>query len=204
MFYCKNCGNQLSDDSKFCGKCGTPQSSPISNNQSPTSQANSVNSGNILLKTGYSNKLLTKHIVSIIIGIILIALIYIILEQFISQNDNTYSYGGGFKYSASSVSFFRTLCHLCAIWTLIYDIMYVIKCFQIKNNYLNITEEGIYGVACPSFGFGTLNFNIQFNQIKSVAVKSGRIIFTTNFDNKKYCLYVEDYDTAISIIKNKT
>lgn len=207
MSYCKNYGNQLKDDSKFCSKCGVQQSLSISNNQSYSSpsswRANSGDSGNLLLKTGYSNKLLTRNILFIIIGIIYLALIYIILDQFISQNNNTYSYGGGYKHSESSISFLKLLCSLCAIEVVVHTIMRIIRCIQIKNNYLNITEEGIYGVACPSFGFGTLNFNVQFNQITSVVVKSGRIIFTTTFDNKKYYCCVEDYTTAINIINNK-
>lgn len=47
MFYCRNCGSQLTDDSKFCSKCGTPQNNlpqAPSNSNAPNNSPRSFSS----------------------------------------------------------------------------------------------------------------------------------------------------------------
>ena len=87
MFYCHNCGNQLADGSKFCPKCGTQQNylspgphTPAAPNITPRSSSSSKevypsDSNKLILRTGYSNKMLTLYIFSIIIEIIAIILV---------------------------------------------------------------------------------------------------------------------------------
>ena len=47
--FCKNCGNEIEDGSKFCGKCGTLQDAPevsgISSSEEPTIHQQAYNSG---------------------------------------------------------------------------------------------------------------------------------------------------------------
>jgi hypothetical protein len=41
MYYCHHCGNALSDDARFCGRCGTPRQAVAPTDWSPTTQPQS-------------------------------------------------------------------------------------------------------------------------------------------------------------------
>lgn len=71
MPYCKNCGKQISESSKFCHGCGEPQDNNLpvvsaSADQSfPYASSGRQylnNADNIIFRTGYSNRLFTRWI----------------------------------------------------------------------------------------------------------------------------------------------
>lgn len=70
--FCKNCGNELKDGVKFCGKCGTPQSA---------SSSNLVSNINPNFETAYQNSTAKKKIhplamiVLIVLSVLTISLI---------------------------------------------------------------------------------------------------------------------------------
>lgn len=219
MSYCEKCGNQISENSKFCPGCGEQQ-----NNNSPDSSISADRSfpyvspgrsyiettNNVIFRTGYSNRLFTRWIILCFIQIISTFAAVCIINISISHLENVCreykKYHG--RYSASYYETAKEVISLLDILrtcTVIFSIgivcIYIIKCFQIRQNSLAVTKDGINGIACPSLGFGTLNFNIRFNQIASVIVKSGHITFTTTLSNKKYHCCVEDYLIARQIIK---
>lgn len=219
MPYCEKCGKQISESSKFCSGCGEPQ-----DNNLPVVSASAdqsfpyVSSGwqylnnadNIIFRTGYSNRLFTRwiffcfiEVIGTFISVCVINLGISHIEDVLRKYRNHYSSSYNESYETlkelvSIMEIFRAGIIIAAIFVLG---TYIIKCFQIRQNCLTITKDGINGVACPSLGFGTLDFNIRFDQITSVSVKSGHIIFTTTLSNKKYHCCIEDYVIARQIIK---
>lgn len=219
MPYCEKCGKQLSDDAMFCAGCGEPQ-----DNNLPVVSASAdqsfpyVSSGrqylnnadNIIFRTGYSNRLFTRwiffcfiEVIGTFISVCVINLGISHIEGVLRKYRNHYSSSYNESYETlkelvSIMEIFRVGIIIAAIFVLG---IYITKCLQIRQNCLTITKDGINGVACPSLGFGTLDFNISFNQLTSVSVKSRHIIFTTTFSNKKYHCCVEDYVIARQIIK---
>ncbi len=220
MPYCEKCGKQISESSKFCSGCGEPQ-----DNNLPVVSASAdqsfpyVSSGrqylnnadNIIFRTGYSNRLFTRWIFFCFLQVISNFICVCIINLGISHiEDALREYRNHYSSSYNDESY-KTLKELVSIMEILRVVLiiaaifvlgtYIIKCFQIRQNCLTITKDGINGVACPSLGFGTLDFNIRFDQITSVSVKSGHIIFTTTLSNKKYHCCIEDYVIARQIIK---
>ena len=143
------------------------------------------------------------YIFSIIIEIIAIFIVNAITGSYISKLDGISRYSDKYEVAQLGISSLNFMRGLFIVMLVIIIIEIIIKCFQLKNNYLYITEEGIYGEACPTFGFGTIYFNFKFNQIRAVTLKTGRIVFTTRVDNKKYHCCVEDCAAARNIINTK-
>ena len=191
----------MPDNAKFCSVCGLPRS----NDSSGRSYLDNTN--NIIFRTGYNNSLLTKWIISICISIGFAIICFLVIQYYISYvNDLRHDYritrySKNYETLKNLTFFLKCISTFCIFEPIIFTFTAIINLIRIKKNYLVITNDEIYGIACPSFGYGTLNFNIRFDQISSVTIKSKHIIFTTNFDNKKYHCYVEDYAAARQIIK---
>lgn len=200
MSFCQNCGNQLTDDSKFCEKCGANQK-----NASITSDLGNQN--DMPIKKMYNNKYFTNCIIHIIIYAIITLIVnsffssikFEIEENIKSTDKNSSSYDEQMRFlSISSAIRFIFIAMMLAV-----IISYIVKFLQIKTNYIMVTKYGISGKACPTFGYGILSFDFKFEQIKKIQIGRGCIIIKLKSERKKYRCYIEDHKKIRNLINDK-
>lgn len=200
MPFCRNCGNQIPENTKFCDKCGSAQqydSSPAPSRLEKPSTTFSDNEPKTLLSASYSN----KQFNTIVICIIFIAVLGFICVYILNNKINELS---EYYYKDSVAQSIQSLKNIRAFSVFIDIILageLVLKCFQIKNNYIHITEEGVSGEGCPIWGFGTLPFKFSFKYIRNVESKNDGLLIITA--DKKYYCFVENASKAQMLIHNK-
>ncbi len=195
MAFCSNCGNRLDDDAKFCNKCGKPLSSNLALH-SPSGSA----SKNSLRSYGYSNRKLNEFIYTIIgvVAIIFIS-VYILNGQIDKVLDARGWITDEMKEAAKKI---ETIRDIMVVVLTVYAGEIAIKCFQVKKNYLSVSDDYVTGEACPSFGFGTVNFNHPYENICSARTKGETVIIEIS-GGKKYYFFIENAKQAGKSIRKK-
>ncbi len=211
MYYCTKCGKQLSDDSKFCINCGAPQQTtqtqPQAHQNSSPMRMHSEDSDEHLLYCRYSGSEITRRILIILIGAVfnIVALIYFsnsISKLEYTVNRELSKYSQRYEEYLSKISFLKSVRIFLILLCVIVIIESILHCFQIKQNYLYITNDGIHGEACPFFGFTTVSIKFNFASIRNVDVKNDRLTITT-YGGTKYYFFVEGCLAAQNMINKK-
>lgn len=220
MPFCEKCGNQLKQDSKFCSKCGAPSNYtppapvPLQNqNTPPPVYRNSTESNKVILRCGSDPAYLIKMITIFSIAFALTLVIYFMIidpmyEDIMDKWDNfrrkysDYSDTLDYKKVRSNVSLVkigRVTIIISACLEILSAILFIFKC---KDNYLYITEKGIYGTACPAFGYSVVRFNLEYFQVRCVTIKTGRLIIERRSGGKLHCCVNNTFE-AKRIINEK-
>lgn len=203
MFYCQNCGNQLSDDSKFCAKCGTPQNNQINSatqqnyNNQQFSSYNSIsfNRGKEIAVSYCNYKLAGRYKFLTIYNLILFAVGLIMLFLY----DNIFDTDAIFPLLIIGI--------IClALSSTMYSIQFMIC----QNNNIHIHENCIIGTA--AVGLTSKSFEAPYRNIADVRVitkKKGieylQISIRNNSSNELnvFPCYVCDCYTMMSNIQKK-
>ncbi len=221
MPYCKNCGTQISDDAKFCTKCGTQRSAftpavqptPQPIVPEPSRQIFSGENEKVLFYKKYSNRAFTKQLLSITCAILSCFIVCSLLNSFISDLEDeceVYSrYSEEYEAIQDSISEYEGMKSFFIFIAIISSALELIKCFQITKNYICITDKRVYGDACPRFGFGLVSFNLEFRlihsatTIKGKALKGAALVITTIGSRTKYYCFIDNPRAARRIINDK-
>ena len=195
MSYCRNCGNQLSDGSVFCSKCG------ISLNENkggtsppPNSSAKSDYSKGDSLHFGYSSKTVTRLFFLIAIILIIAIIVTITINDEIAKLEKLYDRNWAYKYKEAinkciSYRKFNTFFDILLIAALVW------RCLLTRKNYLRIYDEHISGVSCLPIGVSTVEIsNLSINRIHSVYAKNNDTLVVEA--DKKYVFLIDNAEKA--------
>lgn len=215
MPYCKNCGTQISDDAKFCTKCGTQQSAFIPTVQPspkpfapvPSRPIFSGENEKVLFYKKYSNRAFSKQLFFIALDIIITFAICVFINSFLSdwepKRDEYSRNSEQYEVIQDAISELEEYYSFIIFITILTSALMLIKCFQITKNYIYITDKRVYGDACPRFGFGLSGFDLEFKQIHSATVKGEALLITTIGSQTKYYCFIDNPDAARRIINDK-
>lgn len=94
----------------------------------------------------------------------------------------------------------KTLCMLLGILFFALTVIVFIKIPALKKSNLNITENGVYGVAGKSYYFSTVSFTIPLEYITNVYAKGNSIYIESGGDN--YRVAIEQAEKAARYIES--
>lgn len=139
VMFCKNCGNEIKEGVKFCGKCGTPQSA---------SSSNLVSNINPNFETAYQNSTAKKkiHPLSMIVLIVLSVMTISLIIWLIPHLKGDLS-GKGNNDDGTDFSFFNNSANQKASIVL-NDISFDSSIGSITYEFENISNKDI---ACITF-----------------------------------------------------
>lgn len=200
MLFCRNCGVQLPDDSKFCANCGTavlsmPTNANIHtvNNQTPppTSERLLTNDGLCYeyergkeLEHFYCNsktlKRYTKSIVYNVIIILFLAFIMFVCQLSIDDYlDDNILISNKVEKEIETAEFFINLGKIAIVILFIELIYHIIAKTVHRENVLHLCENGIYGKTV-SF-LMVKKFDIPYSKIDNVAPYSIKGMFPDEY-----------------------
>lgn len=214
MPYCKNCGTQISDDAKFCTKCGTQQSAFIPTVQPspkpfapvPSRPIFSGENEKVLFYKKYSNRAFSKTFFFIIFDVFITfffcGIINICISNLEDKCDEYSRNSEEYETIQGAISGIEGSRTFLIFLTIISSVIILIRCFQITKNYLCITDKCVRGDASPTFGIGIVSFNLDFKLIHSATIKGERLIITSKGSQTKYHCFIDDPDSARRIIND--
>ncbi len=206
--FCRKCGNEIPNDSVFCGKCGFNQKEQT--NSSPQSYKNDSPQNKSLFHDGTSGSSesmyfdhSTKAVTIFVIAIAFILVVGIVSTIFINEKITTleeyYYHYGRYRTELSQMKSLRN-------WNIFFDVMLIgsllWRCFLTSKNYLRISGGMLNGICCPPFGFTTAEIrDLQITNIRSVEAKNKYSLVVTT--DKNYVFLIEDAEKAYWIIYKK-
>lgn len=175
MSYCRKCGNQLSDDSVFCSKCGLKQTDPLAVSDSSSIQSrNTSDSDENPMYFRYSEKALTKKIMVIVFFIVSL----IFLRGFPALFDIEIPLAGSDGFLILMI-----LCIAEVIWS----------CVLLQKQYLRINKDSISGAAAGFF-INTEVHNLSLKRITDVKTVDDTLLMV--FADRAYYFNVENAEKA--------
>lgn len=229
MLFCRNCGVQMPDDSKFCANCGTavlstPTNANIHtvNNQTsppmPTSERLLTNDGlcyeyerGMELEVFYPNqKTERKYKTAIIVQVIwfvffLFVIIFCSLATEYVENQS-FLYRQRAKDALEAFEFAEKLSIILIILSFIQLLLFSAARILRNEHILHVCENGIYGKASSFFSIKKFDIpfskidNITPDQTKGLISEKCLIIHTRATD---LIVYVGHVNTALSAINQQ-
>lgn len=174
--YCEYCGNQLSDYSLFCDKCGKPTSKTVQNESTPAEvpkntdaavgRTESGDIGAFVVQAKFSPKYLVPSFVSdvffLILGIIFVS---------VAGNDRMYQY--------------KDLFSMLGIVFIIFGIAgLIVSVYSVSVNsrvFCAVYENKVIGTFAESrWSMRTVNLELSYNQINSVSRNKAIVTIVAN------------------------
>ncbi len=209
--FCKHCGKEIDDNSKFCPKCGgevaetvsqvqppiQPPPEPVSRFSPPPNTKRNDNPGKFIVSAQYNP---SAQIVLIILGVIALIVGIILIAS--NSRSGSYSYLDYYYHSKErevrevlrvvGIVFTITSCLDLIIDFIILGLNSDIKC--------NVYENMVTGRATNSeMSFSKVNFSFRYDEIERVDRTNNIITIYSN--GLPYIIKARSFDQAINVQK---
>ena len=181
--FCKFCGAEIDDNSKFCNKCGKDLSEQV---QHPTANEYVRQSSPDIMQLNsteiYNSKIILKQeksssqVIGSCVGIGITAVLFAIFFALYATCDGNFSNNPFSRFNTSELNVIKTLLMIGMISGLVNMIISGIKTAVIKKTFICITEKGVYGSGGSSLYFASKTFTLGYNQITNVTVQGISVI----------------------------
>lgn len=205
--FCRKCGNEISDDSIFCGKCGFKQNEQIYSPSQPGDMSFRTESHTTPDSTSDSGKAKyfdhsVKTISNLVAGIVWIVVILIMVTFFINGQIAKLEGRAYIERVHDAINQLETMRN----FNILFDVLMIgglmWRSYLTNKNHLRISGDMLDGVCCPLFGFTTITVeNLMIRDIQSVMAKNNNTLVITA--DKKYIFLIENAKKAAKIISRK-
>lgn len=205
--FCRKCGNEISDDSIFCGKCGfnqneqiySPSQSGDTNSQKESHTTPDSTSGSGKAKYFDHSVKAISNLVAVIVAIvvILIMVTFFINGQIAELESRAY-----IERVRDAINQLETMRNFNILFDVLMTGGLMWRSYLTNKNHLRISGDMLDGVCCPPFGFTTVTIeDLMIKDIISVEAKNNNTLVITT--DKKYIFLIENAKKAAKIISKK-
>lgn len=196
--FCKFCGAQIDDNSVFCQRCGKPTTDNGVKQNKPTQpssvklQDKNVYNSPVIKRQNYRSSALGGQIFAVILFIIMFAIEFALVVS----DPGPFS-----QWKSSDEEMMKVLLRILMVGDFICAVISLIKIVPIRNSFVCVTEDGVYGSGGSPLYFATKPFSLSYQEITDVKVYSGGVIIERGGDIYKCAI---DNETEIAkLIRTK-